>query len=185
MDKLKQFFIKNGKNNRQVNTRIFGLALLAAILLILVFNRGEVPDSAPTQIEHNEKTEKIVTEKGGPESGTVFYLKYDNNPAVFHLVNKTTADVCVRCPEGLFNRSVINFYLRAGEEVTLSVPVGYYELHIATGEKWVDSEKLFGENTLYFRDILSNGLEFSRKKTCEFTIEEGFVNLIGIAKEQY
>ena len=182
MDKLKQLFTKNGKNDRQVNTRIFGLVLLALLLIVLISGKGKAPAPAPVPIE---QTEKLITGEGGPESGTVLYLKYDKNPAAFHLVNKTTADVCVRCPEGLFNRSVINFYLRAGEEVTLSVPVGYYELHVATGEKWEDSEKLFGENTLYFKDTLSNGLEFSRKKTCEFTIEEGFANLESMSKEEY
>lgn len=182
MDKIKQLFIRNGKNDRQVNTRIFGLVLLAVLFLVLIFGRGEVSDSASVPAD---AMGKIVTEKGGPESGTVFYLKYDKNPAVFHLTNKTTADVCVRCPEGLFNRSVINFYLRAGEEVTIDVPVGYYELHIATGEKWEDSEKLFGEKTLYFKDTLSNGLEFSRKKNCEFTIEEDFANLKSMSKEEY
>ena len=182
MDKIKQLFVRNGKNDRQVNTRIFGLVLLAGLFLALIISKGESTDPASVPAE---ALQKIVTEKGGPESGTVFYLKYDKNPAVFHLTNKTSADVCVRCPEGLFNRSVINFYLRAGEEVTLNVPVGYYELHIATGEKWDDGEKLFGENTLYFKDTLSNGLEFSRKKNCEFTIEEGFANMKSLSKEEY
>ena len=185
MDKIKRLFTKNGRNNRQVNTRIFGLFLLLAIGLILVFGREDSPRPAPTQTEHSEKIEKIVTEKGGPESGTVFSLKYDRNPASFHLTNQTSADVCVRCSDALFNRSVICFYLRAGEDVTLAVPVGYFELHAAAGEKWENSEKLFGDNTRYFKDTLPNGVEFSRKKTFEFIIEEDFANLIPITKEEY
>jgi len=185
MDKLKQLFTRNGKNDKQVNTRIFGVILLAVLILMLIFGKGETKTPTPEQIEQTNRVAEIVTVNSGPESGTVFYLKYDRNPAKFHLINNTTADVCVRCPEGLFNRSVINFYLRAGEEVTLDVPVGYYELHVATGEEWVNEEKYFGENTLYFKDTLSNGLEFSRKKTCEFTIEEGFKNMVSIEKEQY
>ena len=182
MEKLKQLFTKNGRNNRQVNTRIFGLFLLLAIGLVLTFGREKDPDSVPTQIEHSEK---IITEKSGPESGTVFFLKYERNPASFHLTNQTGADVCVRCSDALFNRSVISFYLRAGEDATLSVPVGYFELHVAAGEKWENSEKLFGENTRYFKDTLPNGVEFSRKKTFEFTIEEDFGNLVRITKEEY
>jgi len=187
------FHFTNNKNDRQQrrkNTRIFGA--IAVVMLLAAFaltgtgtpstGAGNGSDQVSPMME---AAATLVKKQGGLESGTVFYRKYEKNPAVFHVVNNTTADVCARCADGLFNSSVINFYLRAGEEVTLDVPVGYYEFHIATGEQWVDENQRFGENTLYLTDTLQNGLEFGRKRTCEFVIEPGFRNMKELSKEHY
>lgn len=180
---------ENEKEQRRKNTRIFsGLAFL--VLLVLFAVTGSKTRSAGVEnVQEPNAGRNVVsapvTKPGGPESGTVFFRKYERNPAVFHVVNNTTADVCARCADGLFNSSVVNFYLRAGEEITLEVPVGYYEFHLATGEQWIDAEHLFGEETLYLTDTLRNGLEFGRKRICEFVIEPGFSNMKELTKEQY
>ena len=189
----------NGKNNpygkRARNTQIFGI-VVAVLCLFGYFltkdsDRGNIKLDAESKTEaeniesYSETAKNLVTLSGGPESGTEFYRRYENNPAVLHISNSSTADACIRCADGLFNKSVLEFYLRAGEEVTISVPVGYFELHTATGEKWENRDSLFGDNTLYFKDSSEHGQEFGRKKICEFTIEEGFGNLIPISGSKY
>ena len=181
----------NGTAKRGRNMRIFGVAL-AVFCLIGFFmtkdnNSAEIGQSdAPIEASaYSGSAEKLISQSGGPESGIEFYRKYDRNPAAFHIVNESAADVCIRCADGLFNRSVLSFYLRANDELTISVPVGYFELHIAAGEKWEGAEALFGSRTLFFKDPSEHGQEFGRKKTCEFTIEEGLKNLIPISEDYY
>lgn len=181
----------NGTAKRGRNMRIFGIAL-AVFCLIGYFmtkdnNPGGIMQSdAETDVSaYSGLAENLISQPGGPESGTEFYRKYDRNPAALHIVNESAADVCIRCADGLFNRSVLTFYLRANDELTISVPVGYFELHIATGKEWGDPEEFFGSQTLFFKDSSEHGQEFGRKKTCEFTIEEGLKNLIPISADYY
>lgn len=45
--------------------------------------------------------------------------------------------------------SIFAFYVRAGDEVTVSVPQGTATLYYATGETWYGKKNKFGENTAY------------------------------------
>ena len=174
------------KQQRQKNTRIFA-AVVAVICLIAFFagkNTGSEKTADTALPDYSGKAASLVTVEGGPESG-VISRTYESNPATLHIVNGTTADVFAKCADGLFNKSVISFYLRAGEELTISVPVGYFELHLASGEKWESESDLFGESTLYFTDTTGNGLEFGRKKVCEFTVEPGFANMKQLQKNRF
>ena len=176
--------MKKEQQQRFKNTRIFGAIAAILLLAALIVTKTKENNADPT-LSETPSPLLLVTEAHGPESGTVFYRKYEKNPAALHISNNTTADICAKCSDGLFNSAVICFYLRAGEDITLEVPVGYFELHAAAGESWDDEESLFGEDTVYYKDTLQNGLEFGRKKTCEFTIESGFVNMERLEAKDY
>lgn len=169
---------------RRKNTRFFGVVAALAILLGFIVS-GARDEKSETDTKKPERIVELVSDTAGPKSGTEFFRKYERNPAVLHIENKSSADVYARCADALFNNSVLNFYLKAGEEIDIAVPVGYFELHVAAGESWLNEQELFGETTVFLGDTLQNGLEFSRKKTCEFTIEAGFSNMQELSENEF
>ena len=177
----------DGRTIRRNNTRIFGV--VAAVFCLIGFFIMSYRESTPVEPAREEASTEyvisMVSDQNGPESGTVLYRKYKTNPALFHIVNKTNADTCIRCCDGLLNRAVIQFYVRAQEEATIEVPVGYFELHLAMGKTWRNQEELFGEETVFFSDSSKYGQEFGRKKTCEFVIEPDLSNLVTMPKDRY
>ena len=177
----------DGRTIRNKNTRVFGI--IAAILCLIGFFMTKFKESKPIEstLDKSDTSYVIsmVSDPNGPESGTVFYRKYKTNPALLHIINKTGADTCIRCADGLLNRAVLQFYLRAQEETTIEVPVGYFELHFAFGKSWVNQEELFGEKTMFFSFLSKYGQEFGRKKTCEFVIESDLENLKPLKIDQF
>lgn len=175
---------------RKFNTRIFGI--LAALFCLVAFIITKDSEDSYLNISEKESAENVYAAaaeltgtENSPENGIVFFRKYDRNPASLHIINNALSDARVRLCDGLFNKSVIDFYVCAESEVTISVPVGYYEFHAATGEIWLGDDDLFGKETLYFTDASEYGQELGRKATCEFTIDRNFSNMIPIEKDRY
>lgn len=187
--KRNNFDINFGRSTRRNNTRIFGV--FAVIICLLGFFLSNAKDKKSTNLStaevnvNYEYAASLIASGDGPENGTIFYRKYKTNPAFLHIVNRSKADACIQCTDGLLNNGVIQFYVRAENEVTIKVPVGYFELHFAIGENWIDQNNLFGETTVFFSDSSRYGQEFSRKKICEFTIEPSVSNLVPIEKSRY
>ena len=96
----------DGRTIRKKNTRAFGI--IAAILCLIGFFMTKYKESKPIEstLDKSDTSYVIsmVSDPNGPESGTVFYRKYKTNPALLHIINKTGADTCIRCADGLLNR---------------------------------------------------------------------------------
>lgn len=45
----------------------------------------------------------------------------------------------------------IIFYVRAGYDVEIDVPLGEYEVYYATGDQWCGEDELFGSYTAYYK----------------------------------
>lgn len=175
--------LSRAESPRKFNTRIFGV--LAVFLCLAGFLSGSKKSEKTAAVSPELSSEAIFSAaaalsgtENGPGNGTVLYRKYDRNPAALHIENQAASDVCVSLSDGLFHKSVLDFYLCAGQELLIDTPVGYFELHISTGSRWEDSASLFGPETLRFTDPSEHGQELGRKTVCEFTISPGFTNLI-------
>lgn len=49
------------------------------------------------------------------------------------------------------DNAVLTAFIRAGESLTLGVPIGSFELRLATGIQWFGEAYLFGKSTSYFQ----------------------------------
>lgn len=47
-------------------------------------------------------------------------------------------------------KTVTSFYIHAGNEISVRVPAGEYDIYYASGEKWIGEAELFGKDTRYF-----------------------------------
>lgn len=66
----------------------------------------------------------------------------------------------------------LSFFVRAGDTVTVRVPLEYLELYYASGDVWYGKALLFGEDTFYSKD--DEVLDFTR-----YNYESEFTTSIG------
>ena len=86
-----------------------------------------------------------------PLSGTVLsgYAPKDASQITVSLEN---TGACVVMLKDISDRTLLSFYVRAGETVTVDVPAEMMYVHFAGGKNWYGEELLFGENTVYNQD---------------------------------
>ena len=72
------------------------------------------------------------------------YLKYQKAPA------STTENRTTETGSRLPYESDVAFYVKAGQQVEIDVPIGVYKLYYATGSDFYGTKLLFGEDTHYY-----------------------------------
>ena len=79
------------------------------------------------------------------------YLKYQSAPK-----SSTESRALKSGAKSPYEKDVA-FYLKAGQQVKIDVPIGVYKLYYATGSDFYGTKLLFGDNTHYYAsdDLLS------------------------------
>ncbi|MDO5444778.1 MAG: hypothetical protein Q4F31_04060 [Eubacteriales bacterium] len=123
-----------------------------------------------------------VSEIENPESGTVFYKKYYDNPAFLTVDNASSSDMYVKLRDRK-GKIVLIFYIRANDTASVNAPVGTYEYICAFGKEWQDEENYFGENTKFrkSKEICS----FSWGSTCEISIGRNAAELLDVSRSEF
>ena len=86
-----------------------------------------------------------------PESGQVF-IGAELYRASELTIKSSTSDSCYIQLKNSSGYDVFSFFVRAGDNVTVSVPSGYYYVYFSYGKRWYGTEYLFGEETTYSKD---------------------------------
>lgn len=92
-----------------------------------------------------------------PESGTVFIGKNKGRGSSV-TINSSGSECCYVKLKDEDKNDVFSFFVRAGDNVTVSVPVGHFYIYFAHGSDWYGSERLFGPETSYSMDDELNDL---------------------------
>ena len=94
-----------------------------------------------------------------PETGTLI-APLGKRIAPFQVRVSSDADyyVCLISRNG---NLVASYYIRAGDTLDVSVPLGTFELVYAAGKTWFGSDKVFGDGTTYSNS--RQHIEFSRQ----------------------
>lgn len=72
------------------------------------------------------------------------YLKYQRAPA------STTENRLLKSGLVAPIESDVAFYLKAGQQVKIQVPIGVYKLYYATGSVFYGTKLLFGDSTCFY-----------------------------------
>lgn len=123
-----------------------------------------------------------VTEIENPESGTVFFKKYYDNPAYLTVDNASSSDMYVKLRDRK-GKIVLVFYVRANDTASVNAPVGTYEYICAFGKEWLNEEDYFGDNTKFrkSKEICS----FSWGSTCEISISRNASELLDVSRSEF
>lgn len=168
------------------------IALTAAVCLAAAFvfvRRG--PEPSETSAEASPRptvTPPVVeiadeeTENSNPESGTVFYKKYADNSVRLTVDNASSQDIYVRL-RTKDKMTVLSFYIRANDTVTVNGPTGTYEYVCALGKEWEDRETYFGENTRFKKSKEFCVYRFNDEK--EIRISKSMSELLEVSRREF
>ena len=86
-----------------------------------------------------------------PESGTILsgYAPKDGSQITVTLAPTASSVVMLKDNS---NRTLISFYVRAGETATVDVPTEKMYVQFASGKNWYGEDNLFGKETIYRKD---------------------------------
>lgn len=136
----------------------------------------------PTVTPPPVEIEQTVTENTNPESGTVFYRRYADNPCKLSVDNGSSLDLYMKFRDKS-GRDTMIIYLRGGEAAEVKMPTGTYEILCAYGRKWVDEDELFGEKTRYKKG--KSMLSFKWGKDYDLSFSAGLPELMEISGRDF
>lgn len=86
-----------------------------------------------------------------PASGTVLsgYAPKDGSQIT---VSIAPTQSCVVMLKDTSDRTLLSFFVRSGDTVTVDVPAEMMYVHFASGKAWYGEEQLFGKDTTYTKD---------------------------------
>lgn len=86
-----------------------------------------------------------------PASGTILsgYAPKDGSQITVSLAPTASCVVMLKDTSG---RTLLSFFIRSGDTVTVNVPAEWMYVHFASGKTWYGEERLFGKDTKYTKD---------------------------------
>jgi hypothetical protein len=134
-----------------------------------VVSTNKPAEETTPNYEPVEKVPTIEVERvpvAAPISGYILSGSEVFNASEITVTASYNADCVVKLKTST-GSTVISFYVRAGETVTMGVPANYLYVYFASGDTWYGKDDLFGENTYYSKD--DDLLDFT-EYTWEYTL---------------
>ena len=125
--------------------------LIAAVSVFLNVRSGskEVNEPAPEPVTEVD-TGYEGLEEMYVSNGAVFVNPEDEAPCEITVRTSGTNDYYIYLKDLTHNgRNDTAFYVQGGEEATVNMALGSYQLYYASGDKWYGSKYKFGEKTVY------------------------------------
>lgn len=105
-------------------------------------------DNAPV---YKPEDDVDLTPVSEPASGTILYGDecFDGSELT---ITSSGSDSCYVKLKNSYNETILGFYVRAGETITIGVPAEYLYVYFASGDTWYGMDDLFGSDTAYSMD---------------------------------
>ena len=144
----------NNNNSTSWTDKFFvgvGVVFLLGSLLGLVLS-----DDTPTQSIPQETTQSISLEPTlaaipEPRSGTILLGEECLNGSELTIAASSSSS-CVVKLKTAYGTTLLSFYVRAGDTVTVGVPEENLYVYFASGDTWYGQKHLFGKYTSYSMD---------------------------------
>ena len=96
-----------------------------------------------------KKKEIVLEEVSIPFSGKE--QNYTTSPqlAPFSIQTSGNTNYFIKLKDAYSNETIMDFFIRGGDNITTKVPLGTYKIVYASGKKWYGKKHLFGKKTLY------------------------------------
>ena len=88
-----------------------------------------------------------------PENGQIFYRRSPINYHFAHCRIKApeSGHYYVKLKDHETGLDVVSFFVRSDHTANIEIPSGTFDVFFAAGEIWYGEDKLFGEETVYFK----------------------------------
>ncbi len=125
-----------------------------------------------------------------PYNGEIKNYSYAEKIAPLNIKTSYGANYLVKLKGAYTKEPIMTIFIRGGNEITINVPLGSFELTYASGNKWYGYDNLFGKETLYskadeifnFRDT---GYEISGYTITLYRVSNGNLNTQNISQSQF
>ncbi len=161
------------------NDKSFKFKRFALTFIIILFVLGIIS----TLSQEDESTKKL-TPVNEPKSGEVLSGREVYNGSEITVITDDNESCLVKLKD-INDVTVMSFYVRAGDTVSVGVPAETLYVCFARGETWYGEENLFGEHTKYsmvseMRDFTNYTYEFEL-----YLVENGNLRLTSMDAEDF
>lgn len=151
-----------------------------SIIMLILLTRPSTSDMEPetseslaatesntTQLPTTAATKPVPQPKLRPTSGTISVNNVSSGEETSTITVHTADQDCVVKLKTSSGKTVLSFFVRANDTITMSVPERVLYAYFAQGDTWYGWSSYFGESTVYSKD--SSPTDFS-KYTIEYTL---------------
>lgn len=128
------------KNKVILAVVVVALAIMAFFVGAFLSIQGRTP-ATDSALQHG------TTE---PKNGEVFLFPDEHPSAVLDIKTDHGEKMYFVLCSKTSGKAAVSFYVHAGNDVSIWLPAGEYDIYYASGEKWIGEAELFGEDTKYF-----------------------------------
>jgi hypothetical protein len=143
-----------------------GFVIIAFILVLFFFWKNNQASSAPSgaisaQAASAQQAVEKLEEKPLPRNGSLRISSGRDGVAPFKISTRSGAHNLVKLKNLDGSAETITVFVQDGRTVEVNVPIGSYELKIASGRKWYGYSKYFGREGSYSKaqDVLTFSYE--------------------------
>ena len=110
--------------------------------------------------------------------------------APLEIQSQTGSDYFVKVTSQVTGEDISTIYLRGGENASITVPLGTYEIKYAAGETWYGEEELFGKNTMYSKadelfTFSDTGYQITGYTITLYQVVNGNLQTVGIDPSEF
>lgn len=131
---------KSGTSTGRIIIRFIVIILIIAIAIVICTNHDTSQQTPIPQL----------TAQPEPQTGEILSGESGYGSTITVKASKSTA--CVVKLKNMANKTVLSFYVRAGQTATVDVPSGACYVYFASGKTWYGKHYLFGSDTYYSMD---------------------------------
>ena len=142
-----------------VSSIILIIILTVAICIIFAFGGSSDSPAPPKSSAVASSTSFLPVPK--PETGVLYDVSYDDSLAPFTIDANNDTDYVLRLCDG--KEIIQSYYIRAGETLSVHVPLGEYSLYYACAPRdasWFGEDFLWGAATSYYKSSGSYEFDF-------------------------
>lgn len=139
--------VSQSKNNSIPFWKIIIGILIFVVLISVLINT--IPNDSTSSTSSNQDSALIAVQE--PRSGEILLGQeiFDGSQLT---ITASGGSSCVVKLKTSSETTLLSFYVRAGDTVTIGVPTEFLYVYFASGDTWYGEKHLFGSNTSYSMD---------------------------------
>ncbi len=156
-------------------------------------NNKSTDISSITPIYKPEPIQPIVvsqTEQSLPYNGEIRDYSYSEKIAPLNIKTSYGANYLVKLKDAYNKETIMTIFIIGGNEITVNVPLGSFEITYASGNKWYGYDYLFGKETSYSKaneifNFRNTGYQISGYTISLYRVSNGNLNTLYINQSQF
>lgn len=152
-----------------------------------LLSEAQEPDQVAPEITEEEFLPSVPRPISGLYSQD---LNQQQAIAPLEIQSQTGSDYFVKVTSQVTGEDISTIYLRGGENASITVPLGTYEIKYAAGETWYGEEELFGKNTMYSKadelfTFSDTGYQITGYTITLYQVVNGNLQTVGIDPSEF